>query len=266
MGLFDRLKSGLTLGKLQKEQLERLRESIWNSVADGVISEQELSYINDFYTASELNDEEFRKLKNEIFSLIIQQAISDRRVTESELNSLNHICQRLEISPEVERWAQKQVEYYAAISRIESGAPLHTEQPSGLIMQKNEVCYLSLPAQLIEERVVARNYVGGSHGVSVRIMKGISYRVGQQRGQMTSQTGFVPISDGYFIVTNKRLFFSGSRKSVSTNLDKLLDLQVFADGLKIASTSRQKPTYISFYRSEEAELAAVLISRIINES
>jgi hypothetical protein len=82
---------------------------------------------------------------------------------------------------------------------------------------------------------------------------------------MTSQSGLVPVSEGYFIITNKRLVFSGNRKSVSTNLDKLLAIEVYADGLMLSSTSRQKPTFIKFERPPEAELAAVLISRVLNE-
>jgi hypothetical protein len=265
MGIWNRIKTHLSAGKLKKEQIARLRESIWNALEDGKISDQELVYINGFLQDSELSAQDFQDLKTEIFSQVVQQAIADRRVTEGELKNLNHIIERLEISPEVEKWAEQQTQYYSMIARIESGEPLITIQPVGLVMLKNEVCYLCLPADLIEERVVSRRYSGGSHGVSVRLMKGVSYRVGQQRGQFISQTGLTIVSDGYFIVTNKRLVFSGSRKSVSTNFDKLLDLELYSDTLKIASNSRQKPAFIKFKHDQEAELVAVIISRIINE-
>jgi hypothetical protein len=265
MSFFDKIKATLSSGKLKKEQIERLRESIWTAVADGEINDRELEFINSLFFESELSAEEFQKLRSEIFLQVVQQAIADRRVGQSELDVLNHLIARLEISPDVEEHAKNQVRYFAEISRIESGAPLHVGQPSGLILKKNELCHLSLPATLLEERVISRHYVGGSRGVGIRIMKGVTYRVGQQQGQMQSQTGMVEISDGYFIVTNQRLVFSGNRKSVSTPFNKLLDLHIFSNGLNFSSSLRQKPVIVRVSRSEEAELCGVLISRLINE-
>ncbi|HEX6126877.1 MAG TPA: hypothetical protein VFZ23_16000 [Pyrinomonadaceae bacterium] len=88
MGVFDSIRSSLSTGKLKKEQIERLRESIWNAVADGQITDQELEYINSFYLGSELSQEDFEKLRAEIFTQVVQQAIADRRIVEGELNSI----------------------------------------------------------------------------------------------------------------------------------------------------------------------------------
>lgn len=265
MGIFDKLKSSFSTGKLKKEQIERLRESIWNAVSDGQITEQELQYINGLYAESEMSQEDFDKLRNEIFLQVVHQAIADRRVVQSELNSINHLIDRLEISPEIKAWAERQIQYYSLFALIESGAPLPTGSASGLILQRGEVCHLSLPAILVEERVVSRNWQGGSRGVNLRLVKGVSFRVGQQAGQMVSQSGIVPISEGYFVITNKRLVFSGDRKSVTTPIANLVDLHVFADGLNYSVTTRQKPVIIRLPVPEEAELCALVITRLINE-
>jgi len=265
MGLFDKIRSSLSTGKLKKEQIERLRESIWAAVSDGEITDREIEYIDSFYKESELSPEDFDKLRAEIFIQVVQQAIADRRVVENELKTINHLVDRLQISADVKSWAEKQMQYYALFSHIESGAPLPVGPASGLILQKNEVAHVSLPAQLIEERVMSRNYQGGSRGVSLRVVKGVSFRVGQQKGQMVSESGLVPISDGYFVVTSKRLVFSGDRKTVTTKIDQLLDLHVFADGLNYSASNRQKPVIVRFSAPEEAELCALVISRLINE-
>lgn len=265
MGFFEKLISSFSTGKLKKEQIDRLRESIWTAVADGTITDQELEYINGFYHDSELTQEDFNKLRSEIFAQVVHQAIIDRRVEANELAVLNHLIERLDVAPEIEAWAQRQVQYYSLFALIESGAPLPIGSPTGLILQKNEVCHASLPAQLIEERVVSRNYAGGSQGVNLRIVKGVSYRVGQQKGKMVSQSGLVPVSDGNFVITNKRLVFTGDRKSVSTPIEKLLDLHVFSDGLNFTATGNVKPVIIRLNSGEDAELCAVLISRLINE-
>jgi hypothetical protein len=266
MGLFESLKSSFGAGKLKKEQIERLREAIYNALADGVIDDRELAYINGFHKDSELSQDDFQKLCNEIFRDVVAQFIADRRVTANEINVLNNIINRLGITPDVEAWAQEKIQFYALMARIESGVPLETGNPTGLILLKGEECYFSIPATLYDERVVARNYTGGSQGLNIRIVKGVSYRVGQQKGQMVSQTGMVPISEGYFVITNKRLVFSGNRKSVVTPFDKLIDLHLYSNGLNYSSSQRQKPTIIMFSLPEIAEIAGLLISRIINES
>ena len=132
-------------------------------------------------------------------------------------------------------------------------------------MQKGEVCHVSLPATLVEERVVLRNYQGGSRGVNLRLVKGVSFRLGQQQGKMVSQSGIVPVSEGYFVITNKRLVFSGDRKSITTPIEKLIDLHIFADGLNYSVTTRQKPVIIRLSAPEEAELSALVIPQLINE-
>ncbi len=265
MGLFEKLRSSFSTGKLKKEQIESLRESIWTAVADGEITDRELEYINGFYRESELSQEDFDKLRTEIFIQIVQQAIADRRVAKDELKTINQLADRLGIAPDVKMWADRQIRYYALFSLIESGAPLPEGSATGLILQKNEVCHVSLPAQLIEERVVSRNYNGGSRGVGLRIVKGVSFRIGQQKGQMVSQSGLVPISDGYFVITNKRVVFTGDRKSVSPPIAKLLDLHVFSDGINFSVDGKQKPVIVRLSVSEEAELCALIISRLINE-
>lgn len=265
MGFFETLKSSFSIGKLKKEQIERLRESIWTAVADGKITDQELGYINSFYHDSKLTKEDFNRLRSEIFTQVVHQAIIDRRVQASELATLNHLIERLEISREVEAWAQHQIQYYSLFALIESGGPLPVGSPTSLILQKGEVCHASLPAQLIEERVVSRDYSGRSQGVNLRVVKGVSYRIGQQKGKMVSQSGLVPISDGYFVITSKRLVFTGDRKSVSTPIAKLLDLHVFSDGLNFTADGKVKPVIVRLSSNEEAELSALLITRLINE-
>lgn len=265
MNLFTKIKESFGQGKIKKEQVERLKQILQTAVADGKITDQELSFLNSYYHDSLLTNEEFQRLKSEIFFYVVNWVISDRRVNDVELNSLNQIASQLELPKEIISNAQKQVQYYRLFYQIESGEPLPTGQPANLILQKNEVCYLSIPANLLEERVISRQYVGHSHGVSIRLIKGVSYRVGQQRGRIQSQTGLVVVSQGYFNITNKRLVFSGNKKSVVGNFDKLIDLQLFADGLKYSVTSRQKPTIIQFDINEEAELSGLVISRILNE-
>jgi hypothetical protein len=266
MSLFDKLKKTFGGGRLKKEQIERLQQSIHTAIADGEITGQELAYINGFYQDSELTPENFHKIKSEAFINAVNWVIQDRRVTEQEESILIHIAKQLEISPELQQWAKRQIQYFKLFSYIADGGELPIGTPANLILQKSEVCHLSVPVTLLEERVVSRQFTAGSRGVSVRLVKGVSLRFGQMRGQSYSIKDLVPVSNGYFIITNKRLVFSGNTKSISTAFNKLLDLQLWADALQFTSTTRQKPVIVKFDAPEESELSGLIISRLLDEN
>ena len=260
MGLFDKFGKG----KLRKEQLEQLNSTLWRVVADGNVTDDELAEINHFFYDSELSPEEIQKAKADVFTQLVYQAIQDRRVSEAEFRSLEHVADRFTLPPQLRGWMQQQIQYFRLFDFIEQGGRLPIAAPQNVLLQKNEECYMSVPASLFEEKVVRSTYQGGSHGVSIRLMKGVSYRVGAHRGQIQSERALVPVSNGAFSVTNQRLIFSGDKKSNATAYPKLLDFQVYADAVQYSTTSRQKPIIVGFPASGDAELAALVISRVIN--
>jgi hypothetical protein len=263
MSLFNKIRQPFAKKRLRREQLEALSATLWRVVADGQITDAELAEIDRFFYDSELSVEEIQKAEADVFSQLVYQAISDRRVTDAEFQSLDHIAVRLALAPQVRNQLRQQIEYYQMLHRLESGGELPTAEARNIILQKNEICHLSLPAVLYEERFVRSTYQGGSRGVSFRIMKGVSYRVGAHRGDIQAERALVPVSDGTFSVTNKRLIFSGNKKSNSTPIPKLLDLQLYADAIQYSITTRQKPVIVGF-SDQSAELCAVVISRLIN--
>jgi hypothetical protein len=67
------------------------------------------------------------------------------------------------------------------VKKLEDGVPAGLVQT---MLKKGEVAIDSVPAKLLEYRSGGNSYQGGSQGVSIRIAKGISYRVGANRGQL----------------------------------------------------------------------------------
>ncbi len=90
--------------------------------------------------------------------------------------------------------------------------------------------------ELFEERR-QRHYVGGSQGVSVRIMKGVYYRVGAFKAQPIECTARVTIDRGIFVVTNRHVYFHGSSKSFRIPYSKMVSIQPFSDGIGITKDS-----------------------------
>ena len=68
-----------------------------------------------------------------------------------------------------------------AYEALEAARLIHTAQV-GIVFKKAEVAYFSIQgAALIEPRRAPGQWSGGSHGVSFRVAKGVSYLVGASR-------------------------------------------------------------------------------------
>jgi hypothetical protein len=99
--------------------------------------------------------------------------------------------------------------------------------------QKGEqIVWVFSDSKYLEEKT-CRRYVGGSQGVSVRVMKGIYYRVGAFKGHAVEHTERVHIDNGWVVVTNKNIYFAGSRKSVRLPYEKIVTFEPFSDGIGV---------------------------------
>lgn len=111
---------------------------------------------------------------------------------------------------------------------------------SSIILKRNEVLVFEIPGiQLCEERTVKTK---GSHqGFSIRIMKGVSYRFGGF--EAAAQKEVVELDVGTLTLTNKRLMFSGSRKSVDYSISKINRIEALEDGVSISRARKVRVEY-----------------------
>lgn len=89
-----------------------------------------------------------------------------------------------------------------------------------------------------------RHYVGGSHGASIRIMKGVYYRVGGFRGYPVEKTELAKIDEGLLCITDKHIYFGGKVKSFRISYNKIVSFTPYSDGIGIQrDSSNAKPEY-----------------------
>lgn len=92
----------------------------------------------------------------------------------------------------------------------------------------------------MEARNVSAGYEGGSSGVSVRICKGVSWRVGSQRGRLVRDRQLVPVACGSIIITDRRFIFYSDSKSFSAALSELMACEITADCIAISVGDKTK--------------------------
>jgi hypothetical protein len=99
--------------------------------------------------------------------------------------------------------------------------------------QKNEQVVWAFPNSKYLVDKIRRQYVGGSQGVSIRVMKGVYYRAGAFKGHATEHTERVLIDTGWVAITNKSIYFVGPQKSVRLPYTKIVSFEPFSDGIGI---------------------------------
>ena len=109
-------------------------------------------------------------------------------------------------------------------------------------LQKGEQIVWAFSGSKYLEDKTRRQFVGGSQGVSVRVMKGVYYRVGAFKGQAVEHTERVHIDTGWVVVTNKNIYFAGPQKSVRLPYAKIVSFEPFSDGIGVMrDTATAKP-------------------------
>ena len=111
---------------------------------------------------------------------------------------------------------------------------------SSLMLKKGEKLIFDVPnVELCEERSIKMK--GGHQGFSIRIMKGVSYRFGSFEGGREMKV--VPIDSGNFILTNKRIVYSGETAQRDFSLSKINTIDVIENGITLSRAGKTKTEY-----------------------
>lgn len=92
-----------------------------------------------------------------------------------------------------------------------------------VMLKEGEELYVSFPSiSLMESRSVTS---GGYGGPSFRIAKGVSFRLGGFSA--TSHEELKTIDQGTFSLTNKRIIFSGLKRTINIVLNKIISMNPY---------------------------------------
>jgi hypothetical protein len=179
-----------------------------------------------------------RDLSVEGWSSAVEHSLHDGVLSEEEEKRLMEIKDRLALSHE-------ELERNGAWERVVKAAVirdlLHGQLPKRMsangslpvnLQKGEEIVWAFNRVEYLEDRV-RRQYVGSSSGVSIRVMKGVYYRVGAFKGQPIDRTERVHVDTGIVATTNKHIYFVGPKKSLRVPYAKIVSFQPFADGIGV---------------------------------
>ena len=111
-----------------------------------------------------------------------------------------------------------------------NGLPFNLQKSETLVWLFTDVPY--------HEEKVRREYVGASQGVSIRVMKGVYYRVGGFKGRPVETAQIEKIDEGLLGITTKHVYFKGARKSFRIPYSKIVSWDPYDDGIGLMRDAR----------------------------
>jgi len=166
----------------------------------------------------------------------VEKALDDHVITEAEEARLSALQSHLALS-------RHELDRNGALTRVVKGAVIRDvmngvvpermeiEGPLPFNLQKSErLVWVFRDVDYYEVRTRTR-YVGGSQGVSLRVTKGVYYRVGGFKGRRVEESDTVHADTGLMGLTTKHIYFAGQSKRFRINYSKIVAFETFSDGI-----------------------------------
>jgi uncharacterized Zn finger protein (UPF0148 family) len=206
-----------------------------------------------------LSEGEARKLHSAAFRAVALKFLEDDILSEQEEHSLFEVSEVFGITQQSFVTDYSDLFYRLVIARLNDGRLPELADPH-IIAKKGEVVHAETQAALMKE-VTLREFRGGYSGFSFRIAKGVRYHVGGARGRsVVTGTKLVTGDVGFLSVTSRRTVFVGSKKTVDLPYSKLVNLNVFTDGIQFHMENR---TTAPLFKVENGEVIAATVNAAV---
>lgn len=252
--------------KYSKDAVKKLSLEKYN---DSSLSEDEREEIELFASELNISQTEVEKINKSIAENIykeaVQKAIADNEVTLNEQETLEQLASKLDLNINeisLDKSTDEAYNYLVLLNALNNGY-LPTKSNSVIVLQKNEIAHWEVPASLLISKTVTTGYSGGSRGVSLRVMKGVSYRVGASRSTPIREQVSIKLP-GVLVITSKRVVFSSPTKSFSIPFTQLISFDPYSDGLGL---QKGNSSYLlSLANNKSGEVTFKVLTNAINRT
>jgi len=243
----------------------RYAEAFSEAVADEKLTPEELARLEKLAAALRLPERARRKAQEapiqEIVERVLARVVADRRLSPAEEQALRDLQKNLGL-PELRFGpaTQAALDKYALLWRIENGELPFIPGPAPAPLQDGELCHLACRSFWHE----LRNYAGRAErpgaAPSVRVPRGLTYRVDGTAPKRVARDGLAPVDWGSLYVTSRRLVFIGQKTRETTRFTELLGLEVFADAIVLEKSSGRRP---HLFLEGDVEVIAAIVAEVM---
>ena len=190
---------------------------------------------------------------------IIKRIENNRRYSPDDEKELLQLAEQLQIKAEFDHTFK--VFRNLWLYENEGLIPLNVIDAPILLKNKEE-CYYEASSTWSQLRKVTQHkgYLGSN--VGFKVAKGVRFSVGRAIPIRSTHEEMQEIATGEIYITNKRIVFNGDKKSTNVTYARLIQLELFKDGIEIRKTSG-KPDFFKM-NSIDAEYVCAIVHSIMN--
>lgn len=266
----NHLVSILNLNEIKtKEIFEEITRGLYknvvqDSIRGGILErEDEIRLLNmekNLMIPKDVATNIYKENAESILTSRLQKAISDQRFSPEEEEELNTLAKNLHIGLTFDSDTRSVLDKYKLFWEIDNGnIPVIVTDIS---LQKSELCYFNTDIDWLEQRTVTTRVNYGGPSFRVKIVKGLYYRVGSVSAQRITEDVWKTIDSGKLYLTNKRVIFMGSKGNKTITINKILDFNVFSNGIEIQKDSGKSPF---FEFNNNTDVFAVILAKLLME-
>ena len=212
--------------------LNTMREAL----ADGSFTPAEKKTLEETAAALGMSEAQTNEVYASAALAAVQSAfnsvIADRRYSTADEQQVQALAASLGVTITHDEKTAALVERFRLLGKIEDGAL--TPIPVPILLQRGEECYFSAAGLVHKEiRTVTMrvNYSGPT--ASIRITKGLRWRMGSISVQRISEDVLTAVDAVDAYITNKKVFLRGARKNTTLPLGKLAHFTVYSGGIQL---------------------------------
>lgn len=263
--MLDKIRNAMRKLSEQSKAADVYQRTLLAVLQDSVLDGREAALLAAQRDRLGLDPTSAHRLHVQVFGRLAQGVLADGNVSAEELDGLSQLAASLGVAwTELPPGLLQPLQVASTITQIQRGV-LPTLDPSHSVIraEPGETVHLEIACHQLDQRTY-RQFSGGSSGVSIRIAKGVSYRVGSFRGRSIPVSQIVAVDSGVLSITSKRIAYIGHLRNVVSPLSKVLSAEPMSNGVAISFTNRVKTLIVSYDDTSLAPLVEVVLERVLS--
>jgi hypothetical protein len=188
----------------------------------------------------------------------LETLVDDQRWSPDEEQQLAILAEQYGITPTFDASTQEMLDRFRLYWNIEEG--VLPEIPVDIHLQRGEAAHFSAVVDWYEFRTQTKRINYGGPTARIKIAKGVYYRVGSANVQRVTEEVMQRIDSGAMYVTNKRIIFIGGKKNTNVRLNKILDFNVYQNGIEIVKDAGRNP-FLAM--DQNVDICGLVINRLL---
>lgn len=256
---------------LEKNKISEktIKNFVQKCYEDNVLTDSENQQIINISTFLQFPADKIEIIKNKVafplFNKILEEKICDKRLSPMKETELKQVLRNLKIDHQdiknfISERKMKSLQHAKLLWNLDHGIfPVLYNPP--IALSKDEQCFLSINANLIEKKLVHKGYSRRSSSVSFRVMKGVNARVGGGSYKPVKEN-VTHIYSGTLFLTNSRVVFNAGAKSFQIPFYKLISHDAQGGSFEFVV---QNKNYLLRLNRNEAEILSLGLSSSLRQ-